>query len=92
MIQGLKTNLLGLPAITSLQLVYRVEEMICDARQDFQVCFKDWEPYQIKLKEDAVPYSLYTPRNVVIPLREKVKMELNQMETNGIIYHPGVPG
>ena len=43
------------------------------------------EPYKIKLKEGAVPYSLCTPRNVAIPLREKVKAELDRVEANGII-------
>jgi hypothetical protein len=31
------------------------------------------DEYQIKLKEGAVPYALFTPRNVPIPLREKVR-------------------
>ena len=91
-IRGLKTNLLGLPAITSLQLVCRVNEMICDA-QTIQARFSSLfrglgtlgDAYKIKLKEGATPYSLYTPRNVAIPLREKVKTELNRMESNGII-------
>ena len=42
------------------------------------------EPFKIKLKERVVPYSLCTPRNVAIPLREKVKAELDRMEANGI--------
>ena len=29
------------------------------------------EKYCIQLKDDVVPYSLYTPRNVAIPLQEK---------------------
>jgi transposase InsO family protein len=43
------------------------------------------EEYQIKLKEDATPYLLYTPRNVPLPLREKVKEELERMEAMGVI-------
>ena len=43
------------------------------------------EPYKIKLKEGTVPYSLCTPRNVAIPLRKRVKAELDRMEANGII-------
>ena len=92
MIHGLKTNLLGLLAITSLQLVCRINEIICDA-QTIHAKFPSLlrglgtlgDAYTIKLKEDAVPYSLYTPRNVAIPLRVKVKSELNRMEANGII-------
>ena len=41
--------------------------------------------YQIKLKEGAIPYALFTPRNVPIPLREKVKEELTRMEAMGVI-------
>ena len=45
------------------------------------------DPYMIKLTEDTIPYSLCTPiaRNVAIQLREKVIIELNLMETNGIV-------
>ena len=43
------------------------------------------EPYQIKLKEGAVPHSIYTPRSVAIPLRSKVKEELHRMEAMGVI-------
>ena len=43
------------------------------------------EEYTIRLREDAVPYSLFTPRNVVIPLREKVHKELQRMEALGVI-------
>jgi hypothetical protein len=43
------------------------------------------DEYQIKLKEGAVPYALFTPRNVPIPLREKVREELTRMEAMGVI-------
>ena len=32
--------------------------------------------YPIKMKADAQPYSLFTPRNVPLPLRKKVEDEL----------------
>ena len=41
--------------------------------------------YKIQLKEGATPYALYAPRNVPIPLRPKVKEELDQMEKMGVI-------
>ena len=66
--------------------------MICDTetiQAKFPSLFRGLgtlgDAYRIKLKEGAVPYTLYTARNVAIPLREKVKTELNRMEMNGII-------
>ena len=35
--------------------------------------------YDIKLKPDAKPFALYTARHVPIPLRDKVKAELEHM-------------
>ena len=47
--------------------------------------------YTIKLKDDAIPYSLCTPKNVAIPLREKVRQELCCIEINGIISRVSEP-
>ena len=41
--------------------------------------------YEIQLKPDKQPYSVFTARNVPLPLRGKVKDELNRMETLGVI-------
>ena len=43
------------------------------------------EEYEIKLKENATPYALYVPRNIPIPLRPKVKQELERMDQMGVI-------
>ena len=43
------------------------------------------EDYTIKLQEGAVPHALYTSRNVPIPLRKKVREELDRMESIGVI-------
>ena len=43
------------------------------------------EEYTIKLEEGASPHALYTPRNVPLPLREKVKAELEEIEVIGVI-------
>jgi len=86
-IKGLKNNLLGLPAITSLSLI----EKLCTTEfedkdthsipkeilEQFPEVFKGLgtfrEEYKIKIKNDATPFALYAPRNVPIPLWEKVK-------------------
>ena len=91
-VRGLKNNLLGLPAIQALQLVQRVDTIRTgeDIREQFPKVFTGLgtlgEPYQIKLKEGALPYSIYAPRAVPIPLRDKVKAELRRMEEMGS-YH-----
>ncbi len=90
-IQGLQSNLLGFPAIRNLNLIKRVDSIsTVDAiKQRFAKIFEGLgtlgEEYQIKLKEDATPYSLYTPRNVPLPLHEKVKEELERIEAMGVI-------
>ncbi|UYV75002.1 hypothetical protein LAZ67_12002064 [Cordylochernes scorpioides] len=42
-------------------------------------------PYEIKLKEGAIPYSIYTPRRVPLPLMKELQMELERMTSNGVI-------
>ena len=95
-IKGLKSNLLGLPAITALQLAARMDAAeegspgtLDGYKKQFPSLFKGLgnlgEPFEIYLKEGAVPHCIYTPRNVPLPLREKVKEELDRMETIGVI-------
>ena len=91
-IRALKTNLLGLPAIKSLQLVQRIdvlEESTRDIERRFPKVFSGLgnlgDPYEIKLKEGARPYALYTPRNVSIPYRAQVGRELDRMQQMGVI-------
>ena len=91
-VDGLKNNLLGLPAITSLNLAVRVDETslaTTDIRERFPRLFEGLgnlgEEYEIKLKPNAVPYSLCVPRHVPLPLRTKVSEELTRMETMGVI-------
>ena len=95
-IKGLQRNLLGLPAITAMEIAVRVEA-IGDEGADtkdqvkekfpgvFQGLGNLGEEYEIKLQPDAKPFSLYTPRGIPLPLREKVKQELDKMEEMGVI-------
>lgn len=97
-IRGLKTNLQGLPAISSLQLLCRVHATVSggpDIRAQFPDVFRGLgnlgDAYTIQLKADAVPHSLNIPRNVPIPLRHKVQAELNRMESLGVITKASGP-
>ena len=93
-VKGLKTNLLGLPAITSLQLIQRLCPVQAastkrEVQENFPTVFKGLgtlgEEYQIQLKEGAKPNALFSPRNVPIALRSKVQEELKRMESMGVI-------
>ena len=91
-VKGLKCNLLGLPAITSLNLISRINSVQYSADEVkklyphlFQGLGNLGEEYEIQLKEDAMPFSLHTARNVPLPLRTKVKEELSRMESMGVI-------
>ena len=101
-VRGLKNNLLGLPAITALNVARRLDEMVNTApleadgiRKRFPSLFARLgnlgDDYEIKLKPDAVPHALYTPRRIPIPLRAKVSEELNRMGAMGVISKVEVP-
>ena len=70
-VSGLKSNMLGLPAIKSLQLlqkIYSVSSLQQNIRERFPKVFSGLgilgDPYTIKLKEGAKPYASYAPRNI----------------------------
>ena len=92
-VRNLRNNLLGLPAITALHLACRIDETLArdpyELRRRYPNVFKGLgslgDQYTIRLKDSATPYSLYTPRNVALPLRGKVQEELDRMEKLGVI-------
>ena len=97
-VKGLRTNLLGLPAITSLDLAARVDTTIDYSslvKESFPNIFQGLgnlgEPYEIQLKPDAKLWALYTPRTIPLPLRSKVQEELSRMESLGVISRVDQP-
>ncbi|XP_054871220.1 uncharacterized protein K02A2.6-like [Amphiprion ocellaris] len=89
-IKDLHIALLSRPASVKLNLVSRADSIdlkmlnesypkLCQGLGLMQ------QPYTIKLKPNAVPFSLATPRRVPIPLLGKVKKELERMESMGVI-------
>ena len=91
MVRDLQNNLLGLPSITMLNLIQRVDATHNSAtiQEQFPVVFTRLgtmgEEYGIKLKEGAQPYSLHTPRRVPFAQRKQVQEELIRMESMGVI-------
>ncbi|UYV75652.1 hypothetical protein LAZ67_13000855 [Cordylochernes scorpioides] len=43
------------------------------------------EPYKIKLEKDAQPFAIHTPRRVPIPLMEKLKTRLTELQNMNIV-------
>ena len=93
-IKGLRSNLLGLPAIRALNLAIRLDETTADptpltastVHQRYKKVFQGLgnlgEEYEIQLEPGATPFAL-SPRRVPLPLREKVSDELRKMEEMG---------
>ena len=85
-VKDVQANLLGLPALITLKLLCPVDTVTKGTSEDniikhfpkvFEGLGNIGEEYTIQLKPNAMPYSLYTPRHVALPLREKVRDELN---------------
>ncbi|KAL5463805.1 hypothetical protein EMCRGX_G032740 [Ephydatia muelleri] len=76
-VAGLRTNLLGFPAIIALKLIARVEAVsVLSVMDEFPALFQGLgnlgEPFDIRLQPSAKPYALFTLRNIPILLRQKV--------------------
>ena len=95
-LQKVKHNLLGLPAIRALHVLSQVDHVSQPITGQTPIpdqfpslftglgTFKG-DNYVIQLKPDAKPFALHTPRNVPIPLRTKVQAELSRMQSLGVI-------
>ena len=96
LVRGLQHPLLGQGAIKALDLI-QVVRAVCSEK--FENKYKDHftglgnlgEPYRIKLRAGAKPIALTTARHVPIPLLEKVRVELQNMESSRIISHVEEP-
>ena len=98
-VSGLQNVLVGRPAIQALNLVARLETVNNDPKQQMIQKFPELftglgtmqGEYQIKLKADATPFVLTTPRRIAVPLQPKVKAELHRMEKLGVIQKVDEP-
>ena len=84
-VKGAKKNLLGHRASEGLGIV----KFMGAVEKDFPALFKGLgklqEPYDIRIEETATPYAVQCPRRVPIPLKDKVKRELDILENQGVI-------
>lgn len=81
------SNLLGKTVAKHMGLVARVNAISSDLTNNVfgEIGLLDCEPVNIELTEDAVPYSVSTPRRVPFPLLPKFEKELKRMLSLGII-------
>ena len=86
-------KLLGLPAIKGLHLLSVLYNLECypttAIKQELPSSFTGLgtlqDDYEIQVKQDVQPFSFGTARNISLPLRDKVKQELDVMEAQGVI-------
>ena len=88
--------LLGRPATETLKIVQTVKALEAEVKENFPNLFKglgklDGPDYAIKLKPEAKPHPISTPRRAAVPLLSKVKEELSRMEQTEIISNVDEP-
>ena len=97
-VNGARLALLGRPAIETLKIVQTVNTVEAEeVKEKFPNLFKglaklDGPDYVIKLKPDAKPHAISTPRRVAVPLLYKVKEELSRIEQMEMITRASVNG
>ncbi|UYV65209.1 K02A2.6-like [Cordylochernes scorpioides] len=95
-IRRLSEPLLSRRACELLNLARRIEVVatrinpIKEFPEVFEGLGQIGNPYEIKLKPGAKPYAVHTPRRVPIPLMEKLKTRLEELERAGIIAQVNV--
>ncbi|UYV76749.1 K02A2.6-like [Cordylochernes scorpioides] len=95
-IRRLSEPLLSRRACELLNLARRIEVVatrinpIEEFPEVFERLGQIGNPYEIKLKPGAKPYAVHTPRRVPIPLMEKLKTRLEELEKAGIIAQVNV--
>lgn len=73
-IEGLKIDLLGFPPIKELNILQQLDTLVTveDVKSHFPSIFSGLGilggDYKIEQRQGAIPYALYTPRTVPIPL------------------------
>lgn len=98
-VKGLTQPLLGLSACEDLGLVKRINQVgsqtNINPEEEFATLFIGLgtinEPYDIKLQDNAIPFALHTPRRVPLPLLERLKNQLNDMVSQGVIEQVDKP-
>ena len=101
MVDDLKSNLLGLPAIIALHIVTRTDSVQTEITENqswlqrFPKVFSGLGnlsgDYTIQLRSDARPHAIFTPRHIPFPLRQQVADELNRMEKADVISKVSEP-
>ncbi|UYV79612.1 hypothetical protein LAZ67_18000031, partial [Cordylochernes scorpioides] len=95
-IRRLSEPLLSRRACELLNLARRIEVVatrinpIKEFPEVFEGLGQIGNPYEIKLKPGAKSYAVHTPRRVPIPLMEKLKTRLEELERAGIIAQANV--
>ncbi|UYV84092.1 K02A2.6-like, partial [Cordylochernes scorpioides] len=95
-IRRLSEPLLSRRACELLNLARRIEVVatkfnpIKEFPEVFEGLGQIGSPYEIKLKPGANPYAVHTPRRVPIPLMERLKTRLEELERAGIIARVNV--